>query len=213
MTMRTFAISLLFALLAAGAGAHDTARRAAVDPDRTASNAPTGGTRDARTYFTDVELVTQDARNVRFYSDTLANRTVVINVIYTHCKDACPLITQTLKEVRDRLGDRFGKDVHFITLTSDPARDSPAEMRKFAREQGVDVPGWLFLTGGRDNTAFVLKRLGMYSENFEEHSTLLIAGNVAAKRWTKIRPDTHPQLIAERLRLLAGATPDAANAH
>lgn len=168
-----------------------------------ASDVSAPGTRDARTYFTDTELLTQDGRKVRFYSDVLQDKVVLINVIYTSCKDACPLITRQLTEVRARLGERFGKDVYFISLTSDPERDTPAALKKFAAKNDAAQAGWTFLTGSRDNVQRVLARLGQLSQNVEEHSTLLIAGNVGAKRWSKIRPDAPVTAIAERLKLLA----------
>jgi len=163
------------------------------------------GTRDARAYFTDLELTTQDGRKVRFYSDVLEGRTVLINVMYTSCKDACPLITQKLNEVRALLGERFGREVYFVSLTSDPERDSPAALRSFADKQSVDLSGWTFLTGNAKNVEHILKKLGQFSEEVEAHSTLLIAGNVPVKRWSKIRPEAPPVAIAERLKLLADA--------
>lgn len=202
------AASMILALVGGAAWAH---------ADHPTSNAPsqkeqiapipapaTGkGTRDARAYFTDTELLTQDGQKVRFYTDAMEGKTVLINIIYTSCKDACPLITQKLNETREQIGDRFGKDVFFITLTSDPQRDMPADMKAFAQRQNADVPGWTWLTGRRQDIEFLLKRLGQFSKHVEEHSTLLIAGNVAGKRWTKIRPDTPPEAIAERLKLLS----------
>lgn len=172
----------------------------------------TPGTRDARAYFTDLELVTHEGRKVRFYSDVLEGRTVVINVIYTSCEDACPLITQRLNQVRGLLGDRFGRDVTFVTLTSDPERDSPAALRAYAQKQDVDLSGWVFLTGAKPNVDQILKKLGQYSASVESHSTLLIAGNVPAKRWSKIRPDAPALAIAERVKLLADAAPAGAPA-
>ena len=162
------------------------------------------GTRDARSYFTDLELLTQDGRKVRFYSDVLAGQTVLINVIYTNCKDACPLITQKLNEVRTMVGAQFGRDVRFVTLTSDPERDTPAVLKTFAQKQSADMGGWMFLTGDKKHIDHILKKLGQFSQNVEDHSTLLIAGNVPAKRWSKIRPDAPPMAIAERLRQLSG---------
>ncbi len=161
------------------------------------------GTTDAREYFTDTLLQTQDGRSVRFYSDVMEGHTVLINIIYTNCKDACPLMTQKLIEARARLGDLFGREIFFITLTSDPERDSPREMKAFAMGQNADLPGWTWLTGSKADIEFLLKRLGQFTKHVEEHSMLLIAGNVAGKRWTKIRPDTSAEVIAERLKLLA----------
>lgn len=197
------------ALLLAGAAAaaHDGhATPAQKDPIApVAGAAAAAGTRDARAYFTDLQLRTHEGRAVRFYSDMLEGRTVLINVIYTNCRDACPLITQRLNEVRALIGDRFGRDVHFVTLTSDPERDSPAALREFAAKHSADVAGWTFLTGERANVEHILKKLGQFSQSVESHSTLLIAGNVGAKRWSKIRPDAPPLAIAERLKLLADA--------
>lgn len=167
--------------------------------------AATQGRRDARAYFTDLELVTHDGRKVRFYSDMLEGRTVLINVMYTNCKDACPLITQKLNEVRGLLGEQFGREVHFVSLTSDPERDSPAALRNFATKQSADLGGWTFLTGNPKNIEHILRKLGQFSQDPEDHSTLLIAGNVPAKRWSKIRPDAPTVVIAERLKQLSAA--------
>jgi cytochrome oxidase Cu insertion factor (SCO1/SenC/PrrC family) len=184
-------------------------------PLSSAAMAAEGGTRDAATYFTNLELVTQDGRKVRFHDDVLAGKTVLINVIYTNCQDACPLITQQLLEIRKFLPE-FGRQVHFVTLSSDPARDTPAAMKKFAQKQGADVEGWTFLTGRKENIEHILKKLGQHSATVESHSTLLIAGNVPAKRWSKIRPEAPPQAIAARLMAMAGGAevplPDAIGA-
>ncbi|MNZ86051.1 hypothetical protein D3C78_1048620 [compost metagenome] len=162
---------------------------------------PGGGTLDARSYFTDTLLLDQDGREVRFYSDVLAGRVVLLNVIFTRCEDACPLITRKLREVREALGKDAGR-VHFISLSSDPTNDSPQALKAYARKQGADDPNWTFLTGPKEQMDVVLGRLGQLSRSPEEHSTLLIAGDVANKRWSKIRPDAPPAAIAQRLQLL-----------
>ncbi len=159
------------------------------------------GTHDAQTYFTDSELLDQNGRRVRFYSDVLKDRVVLLNVIFTHCNDACPLITRKLREVREAMGDG-AKAVTFISITSDPTNDSPDVLKRFAQEQGVDGPNWLFLTGAQADIDRVLGRLGHILPSPEQHSTQLIAGDVAGKRWSKIRPDAPPAAIAQRLQLM-----------
>ena len=208
-SMMMSAATLAALLCATAATAHSEKHKPAgstQQPATAALAAPDakGGTRDPLTYFTDLELQTQDGRKVRFYSDMLQGRTVLINVIYTNCLDACPLITQQLNDVRRRLPELFGKQVHFITLSSDPKRDTPRVLKQFAQKQNADVEGWTFLTGSKQNMDHILKKLGMHSEQVEGHSTLLIAGNVAAKRWSKIRPDAPPLAVAERLTALVG---------
>ena len=170
--------------------------------------APTG-TRDPRTYFTDADLTNQDGRKVRFYSDALKGRTVVLNVTYTNCTEACPLITRQMLQVRDELGSAFGKQVFFVSITSDPARDTPQALKTFAQKQSADVAGWSFLTGRKNDVDLILKRLGAFSENAEEHATVLYIMDVDAKSMRRMLPNLPPKAIAEAARLIAtsGKTP------
>jgi protein SCO1 len=190
------------ALLLVGTASAHSDHPAPQGPAVQSAPAP-GGKGDARAYFTDLEFRTHDNKPVRFYTDTMEGRTVIINFIYTNCKDACPLITQKMLQVRDLLGDKFNKEVFFVTITTDPARDTPAELKKFAQAQSADIPGWTFLTGSKENTATILKKFGSYSQNVEDHLTLLLAGNVPVKRWAKLRPDMPAQLLAERVLVIA----------
>ncbi|MDH4567139.1 SCO family protein [Pseudomonas sp. BN414] len=173
-----------------------------------ASNAPAAqtlkarGTTDAQTYFTDTLLRDQNGQEVRFYSDVLKGRLVMLNVIFTHCNDACPLITRKLKEVRDAMGEDLAKQVYFISLSSDAENDTPEVLKAFAAKHGVDSPNWIFLTGDKADMDLVLTRLGQLGESPEAHSTLLIAGDVPNKRWSKIRPDAPVPAIAQRLQLM-----------
>ncbi|MBV4459127.1 SCO family protein [Pseudomonas sp. COR58] len=166
-----------------------------------ASAAPAKGTHDAKTWFTDTPLTDQHGQTLRFYSDALHNRVVLLNVIFTSCNDACPLITRKLKEVRELLGDK-ADGVTFISLTSDPLRDTPAVLKAYTLKQGADDPHWLFLTGDKAQMDLVLGRIGQIVPTPEQHSTQLIVGDVANKRWSKIRPDAPAAAIAQRLQLL-----------
>lgn len=161
-----------------------------------------GGTRDAQAWFTDTVLKDQNGRELRFYSDVLKDKVVMLNVIFTHCNDACPLITRKLREVREAMGSELASQVTFISVSSDPLNDTPAVLKAFAEKQGVDGPNWLFLTGDKANVDLVLGRLGQFLPSPEQHSTQLIAGDVASKRWSKIRPDAPPAAIAQRMQLL-----------
>lgn len=189
---------------AAAAQAHERHGAPAAPSAAPASTAATTGTRDAAAYFTDTVLTDQDGRRLRFYSDVLKDKVVLINVMFASCKDACPLITGKLVEARSQLAEETGRQVVFVSLTTDPERDTPPALKAFARKNKAEGENWIFLTGGKADVDRVLKRLGQFAESAEEHSTLLIAGNVAQKRWRKIRPDAPPVAIAEVLRQLSG---------
>jgi protein SCO1/2 len=198
--------ALAMALPAPAAWAHSG--HAAGKPAAAVASAqplPTTGTRDPRVYFTDADLTTQDGKKLKFYSDALKGKTVVLNVTYTNCTEACPLITQQMLQVREDLGQAFGKQVFFVTITSDPARDTPQALKAFAQKQKADMPGWSFLTGRKTDVDLILKRLGAYSENAEEHATVLYIMDVDAKRMRRMLPNLPPKAIAEAARQIATA--------
>ena len=200
--MRTtdwIALSLCFWIFSSMAFAHEGHENPA--PVAAAAQ-PASGTHDAKTWFTDTPLQDQNGETLRFYSDALHNRVVLLNVIFTSCTDACPLITRKLKEVRELLGDK-ADGITFISLTSDPLRDTPAVLKAYTLKQGVNGPHWLFLTGDKARMDLVLGRIGQIVPTPEQHSTQLIVGDVANKRWSKIRPDAPAAAIAQRLQLLA----------
>ena len=156
----------------------------------------------ARQYFTDLELVTQNGEEVRFFTDVLKDKVVLINFVFTHCQDACPMITQKLLSTRDLLGEEVSARVHFISISIDPERDTPAALQSFMTKFKVPADNWVFLTGETQNVEHIVKKLGQYNENVEEHSTLILAGNVNKRHWVKILPTMPPVGIAEKLRLL-----------
>ena len=159
----------------------------------------------AREYFTDTKLKTQSERTVRFYSDAMKDKVVLINFVFTQCGDACPLITAKLVQTKKELGELFGKDVRFLSLSIDPRHDRPQDLAKFARKFDAVHPEWLFLTGEPANVEAVVKKLGSWTEDIESHSTAIIIGSPRQGKWKKVRPDAPPKVIAEELRhLVAG---------
>jgi protein SCO1/2 len=94
-------------------------------------------------YFPNVELTTQDGATVHFYDDLLKGKMVVIELIYTHCVDACPLETARLAQVQRLLGDRVGKEIFFYSISIDPEHDTPAEL-KHTRKSTMPVLAGFF---------------------------------------------------------------------
>ncbi len=86
----------------------------------------------AQKYFTDVELFNQNGEKMRFYSDLLKGHTVVIIPFFTSCTAVCPPMNATMRRVQEALGNRVGKDVYLISITVDPAIDTPARLKDYA---------------------------------------------------------------------------------
>ncbi|MDH3475791.1 MAG: SCO family protein, partial [Rhodospirillales bacterium] len=122
---------------------------------------------------------------------------------YTDCKDTCPLMTQKLTLVRDQLEGQLGNPIQFVSISIDPARDTPAALKKFARRHHADHDGWIFLTGEIENVERIVKKLGQYTPEVQSHTTLMLAGNVKYAHWMKIAPNAPSMAIAAKLRELA----------
>ncbi len=139
----------------------------------------------AHKYFSDVELVDQDGRRQRLYSDLLQGKIVVVAAFLTSCTSSCPILAERLAAFQERLGDRLGRDVYLLSFSVDPQTDTPARLKQYAERVGAR-PGWFFLTGSKTNVDWALYKLGAYTEPAEAHSNLLILGNEPAGEWKKV---------------------------
>ncbi len=158
----------------------------------------------ARAYMQNPLLLTQDDRPVHFFDDLLRGKIVLINFILTNCKDTCPMVTANLARVQGLLGDKVGRSINMISLSVDPERDQPAELKKFADNFDVK-PGWYFLTGAPPEIDPLLRRLAGYTTDPLDHSTVLILGNVETGVWTKIFAMAEPAAIARAVLALQTA--------
>lgn len=156
-----------------------------------------------RSYFPDTELVDQDGRHLRFFEDLIEGKVVVINFIFTGCGDSCPLETARLRQVQQLLGARVGTDVFFYSISIDPLSDTPEVLKAYAARFKV-APGWLFLSGDKDQIDQLRRSLGLFIEGVDngrsrDHNLSLIVGNQASGRWMKASPFENPWILADQL--------------
>lgn len=93
----------------------------------------------------DVSLIDQHGGAVSLAS--LRGKPVLIDFIYTSCAATCPVLTAKMVSVARELGPALGASVTIVSITLDPEHDSPAQLARYAKAQGADANGWLFLTG------------------------------------------------------------------
>ncbi len=84
----------------------------------------------ASKYFSDVELLDQDGRKVRFYSDMLKGKIVVVNAFFTTCTSVCPPMNRSMEKIQEALGDRLGKEVFLVSISVDPLTDTPPRIKE-----------------------------------------------------------------------------------
>ncbi len=146
-------------------------------------------------YFPNHLLLTQENQQVRFYDDLLKGKVVLINFMFTTCAGVCSPMTANLLKVQSYLGERVGREVRMLSISVDPATDTPEVLKSYAARFKTG-PGWYFLTGKKENVDWVLYKLGGYTESKDTHTAVLIIGNETTGEWLKVHSMSKPSEIA-----------------
>ena len=165
-----------------------------------------GSEAKAHKYFTDLPVLTQHGDELRFYSDVLEGRIVVVTLFYTECTGMCPLTNQKLAEMQDLLGDAMGRDYFFVSVSLDPETDRPDVLKEYAEKFGAR-DGWLFLTGEEADLKLITRRLGQADDNIAAHNPFFMLGNVPRAHWARQRPNMPAEAIVARLRFMSDNLP------
>ena len=87
-----------------------------------------------------------DQRGQPFGTRELTGKVWVADFIFTACQEACPLLSQKMAEV-GRRARNLGPDFHLVSISVDPARDTPAALAAYGGRYGANPIAWSFLTG------------------------------------------------------------------
>lgn len=165
----------------------------------------------------DVTLTNHRGEQVRFYSDLIADRPVVINLMYANCSGTCPGTTAKLGAIWADLEQKLGADLRLISVTLDPLHDTPAVLAKYAqpyqpRPEDNLRSDWQFLTGRPSDIEKVRQGLGLtdpdpqVDRDRSQHAALLTFGNDRTNRWSTVPVEVPEkrmiQVIARNLRPL-----------
>jgi protein SCO1/2 len=148
----------------------------------------------------DRTLIDQDGQEVRFVSDVIGDRIVVMDFVYTTCTTICPVLSALFTQVQGKLGDQLDGDVVMVSVSVDPVRDTPQRLRAYAAKHRAG-DGWVWLTGAKPTVDDVLTGVGAYSANFEEHPPMVLVGDGRTGEWQRLfgfpNPDRIMKLVNE----------------
>lgn len=88
-----------------------------------------------------------DERGERVALDAMKGSVTVYNFIFTNCTGTCPIMTNNMRALTPRVDKNA--PVRFVSITVDPARDTPQALAQYAARVRND-PRWTFLTGDRE---------------------------------------------------------------
>lgn len=114
--------------------------------------------------------------------ERFAGKRVVMNFIFTRCADPqmCPAATQRMAQLQEAAGKAGVSDFELVSVTLDPAYDTPGVLREYAADRGIDPENFSFLTGPERAVRDLMTQMGVLTEpddeNYLKHTmaTLLI---------------------------------------
>ncbi len=153
------------------------------------------------------ELINQDGKS--FGSTQLLGKIWIADFVYTTCPGPCPMISSRMSDLQKPLEKT---DVHLVSFSVDPAKDTPQVLRGYAEKLQAEPGRWDFLTGPQ-STIYNLSRNGFklaISDGSEEkgipvHSTRMILvdrhGEIRGY-YDAIEADSLTKLLADTNHLL-----------
>ena len=88
-------------------------------------------------------MLDSDGRN--FDSQSLLGKAWVADFIYTNCPAECPLMSSKMHTLAKQIAG--AQDIELLSISVDPARDTPPVLKQFAARYGGATAQWKFLTG------------------------------------------------------------------
>lgn len=161
----------------------------------------------ANVKLSDATLINRDGRRVQLVSDVLAGKIAVINFVYTTCTTVCPVTSATFAQLQREMGGRLGKDVVLVSITVDPVRDSPARLEQYAQTHDAGEH-WLWLTGSKSAVDEVLRGMGAYTPNFQDHPAMVLVGDASNNRWSRFFGFPSVKDLVARVDAIGGQSHD-----
>lgn len=155
-------------------------------------------------------VVLRDAqdRAFAFRPESFRGKVVIVDFIFTSCTTICPALSSVMASVQRGLGDQMGKDVLLLSISVDPANDTPQVMRAYAQRVGAGK-NWLWLTGNTGDIARVLRAFGLSTGKPNDHPPLILVGDPAGNRWQRWVGVPTPAAVVGRAREMVAQTRSA----
>ncbi|MHC0445536.1 SCO family protein [Flavobacterium sp. 3-218] len=105
---------------------------------------------DLSIYNLPSKWTTQDGKDIELKS--LRGNVLVMVMIYTSCKAACPRLVADMRDIESKLEKQTKQHVKLILVSIDPKTDTPERLKKFAIDNKMNQDPWIFLRSSEENT-------------------------------------------------------------
>lgn len=89
--------------------------------------------------------------NKSIHLEDLRGKTLVMVMIYTTCKAACPRLVADMRNIEAKIPKKYNSDLQYVLISIDPKNDTPEKLKAFAKENYMDDEHWTFLQGTEES--------------------------------------------------------------
>lgn len=100
--------------------------------------------RKVESYGTVPAFALTNQNGKEFGSAQLGGKIWIADFVFTSCPGPCPMISSRMSELQKPLANT---DVHFVSFTVDPEKDTPEVLRGYAEKLDAQPGRWDFVTG------------------------------------------------------------------
>lgn len=86
-----------------------------------------------------------------FTEEALRGHPTIVNFVFTRCDTICPVISAKMQRLQEKLLDRRAAPIKLVSISVDPAYDTPERLAAYAKRFGARPEKWRFLTGPVDD--------------------------------------------------------------
>lgn len=155
-------------------------------------------------------VILRDAQNKPFplSAERFEGKIVVVDFIFTTCTTICPVLSEVMATVQRELGGQVGKDVVLVSISVDPANDTPPVMRAYAKSKGAGKD-WYWLTGSSGDIARVLRAFGLSAGRPNSHPPLVMVGDPGRNRWQRWVGIPKPATVVDSVKSMVAQAKSA----
>lgn len=85
-----------------------------------------------------------------FTEAALRGHPTIVDFVFTRCDTICPVVSMKMQRLQERLADRKAESIKLLSITVDPAHDTPAKLAAYAARYAARPDKWKFVTGPVD---------------------------------------------------------------
>jgi protein SCO1 len=152
-----------------------------------------------------VQMVRDDGTRVLLRDEFKDGKPVVVTFIFTTCTTICPLISQTLVKLQEKLGPEKNR-VHIASISIDPEEDTPSRLTAYAKELHAG-PEWRHYTGTMQSIITTARAFNVYRGDKMAHAPVIFVRPAPEKPWVRfdgfvtagqLLSEIQPQIAAAR---------------